>query len=61
MLTEQQRRDLETLKDQLVLPIFSTKVSTMNQLLELGLVELRTVKGNRQFWYLTKEGEEILS
>ncbi len=54
MLTEQQRKDLETLKDQLALPIWSTKVSTMNELLKLELVELRTVKGDRQFWYLTQ-------
>jgi hypothetical protein len=61
MLTEQQLRDLEILKDQGVLPIFSTKVSTMTELSKLGLVELRKVKGDREFWYLTNLGDEILS
>jgi hypothetical protein len=63
MVTEQQRKDLEILKYQLTLPKWSNKVNitTMNELMKLGLVELRTVKGNRQFWYLTKLGDEILS
>ncbi len=63
MITEQQRKDLEILKDQLTLPKWSTKVSmaTMNELLELGMVELRKTKGDREFWYLTELGEEILS
>lgn len=63
MITEQQRNELETLKDQLTLPKFSTKVSvtTMNELLELGMVEIIKTKDNREFWRLTNIGVEILS
>ena len=53
-LTQEQKEALEILKDQLVLPKWSTKVriTVMNQLLNLGLVELKKDKRDAEFWCL---------
>jgi len=62
-LTEEQIDSLEILKDQMVLPRWSTKVdvTTMNELLNLGLVEIKKDKrDNREFWYLTDLGNKII-
>lgn len=55
-LNQEQRENLEVLKDQLTLPKWSTKIriTVMNQLLILGLVELKKDKRGTEFWYLTK-------
>jgi len=60
-LTQEQKETLEILKEQLVLPKWSTKirVTIMSQLLDLGLVELRTDKHKREFWYPTELGKQI--
>jgi hypothetical protein len=62
-LTQEQRENLETLRDQLTLPKWSTKVriTIMNQLLTLGLVELKKDKRNIEFWHITELGNEALS
>jgi hypothetical protein len=62
MITAEQLKDLETLQDQLTLPRWSTKVgiTTMNELSELGMVELKETKGGREFWYLTELGDEAI-
>lgn len=63
MITQEQREHLEILKDQLTLPRWSTKVriTIMNELLQLGMVELKKDKRGTEFWYLTKLGNEALS
>lgn len=62
-LTQEQRENLETLRDQLTLPKWSTKVriTIMNQLLTLGLVELKKDKRNIEFWHISELGNEALS
>jgi len=61
-LTQEQRENLETLRDQLTLPKWSTKVriTIMNQLLTLGLVELKKDKRNIEFWHITELGNEAI-
>ena len=62
-LTPEQKESLEVLKDQLALPKWSTKIriTIMNQLLEMGLVELRKTKHDAEFWYITELGSEALN
>lgn len=62
-INQEQRENLEILKDQLSLPKWSTKVriTVINQLLILGLVELKKDKRETEFWYLTELGNEALS
>lgn len=62
-INQEQRENLEILKDQLSLPKWSTKVriTVINQLLILGLVELKKDKRGTEFWYLTELGNEALS
>jgi len=62
-LTEEQKEALTILSDQLCLPIYSSKVfiSTMKELQNLELVELRKDKRDLEYWYLTNKGNLLIN